>query len=61
LDVADDVGGMADVALRLIEVKVVILPDIRLFLMQDIQNIKGGEQRSQRPQQNRQHPEQIAG
>jgi hypothetical protein len=29
--------------------------------MQDIQNIKGGEQRSQRPQQNRQHPEQIAG
>ena len=31
---------MADVALRLIEVEVVVLPDIRLFLMQDIQNIK---------------------
>ncbi len=61
LDVADDVGGMADVALRLIEVEVVLLPDVRFFLMQDIQNIKGGEQRPQRPQQNRQHPEQIAG
>ncbi|MNV73057.1 hypothetical protein D3C71_1661870 [compost metagenome] len=52
---------MADVALRLIKIQIVVLPNVRLFLMQDIQDIESGEQRPQRPQHYRQHPEQIAG
>ncbi|MNH29790.1 hypothetical protein D3C79_900400 [compost metagenome] len=60
-DIPNNIGRMTDITLRLLEIQAVFLPDVSLFIVQDIQDIEGREQRAQRPQRNRQHPEQIAG